>query len=529
MALTEAQEREKQKHIKYWTDRETEAKKHYITDEKEYEKELHRIYEDMLDNVQKEIDSFYAKYANQNGLTLAEAKKRVSSLDVKKYERKAKRFVAMKDFSKHANDSLRLYNATMKINRLEMLKANIGLELISGHDELEKFMGKILQGRTMEELERQAGILGKTIKNNAQTANAIVNASFHNAKFSDRVWMYQDLLKNELNNLLQSGLIAGKNPRVLAAEIKKRFDVKTSDAERLMRTELARVQTEAQKQAFERNGFTMYTFLALGDACPICADINGNHYKVADMMPGLNAPPMHPHCRCSTAAYEDTDDYNEWLEFLANGGTTEEYERRKTKSEELTNRRKERMAARKAQTARKQQNATNMFGEEIVFDESITTNARQIINKLAEEYETRLRTVKNGALSKKAAGIVDIGGNMYLSSRKSETPIHEFAHSIAMEETEKLGLTDNKAFWKEIKKVHRQYKKDVGDDATRWISSYEHSSKGHNEFLAEAFTHAKAREMGIDLTKHYGSDYTYSQQVLDIVDKYFKKKLNNRN
>lgn len=294
MALTRAQEKQKAKHIKYWRDREEEAKKHYITDEAEYSKELQKIYDNMLDNVQKEIDSFYMKYAKKEGLTLAEAKKRVSSLDVKKYERKAKRFVAMKDFSKHANDSLRLYNATMKINRLEMLKANIGLEMIAGHDELEKFMESILKGRTMDELERQAGILGKTIKNNAQTANAIVNASFHNAKFSDRIWMHQDLLKNDLHKLLQSGLIAGKNPRVLAKDIKQRFEVKTSDAERLMRTELARVQTEAQKQSFEANGFTMYTFLALGDACDICKDINGNHYKVADMMPGLNAPPMHP-------------------------------------------------------------------------------------------------------------------------------------------------------------------------------------------------------------------------------------------
>jgi SPP1 gp7 family putative phage head morphogenesis protein len=109
--------------------------------------------------------------------------------------------------------------------------------------------------------------------------------------------MYQDLLKNDLDTLLQSGLISGKNPRVLAADIKKKFDVKTSDAERLMRTELARVQTEAQKQSFERNGFSMYTFIVNSGCCPICEGIakeNGGHYKVADMMPGLNAPPLHP-------------------------------------------------------------------------------------------------------------------------------------------------------------------------------------------------------------------------------------------
>jgi SPP1 gp7 family putative phage head morphogenesis protein len=294
MALTEAQKKQKAKHIKYWRDREEEQLKHNITDEKEYEAELKRIYENMLDACQKEIDAFYGRYAKQNNITLAEAKKAVSELDIKAYERKAKRYVKDKDFSKEANEEMRLYNLTMKVNRLEMLKASIGLELIAGHDELQKFMGKILQGRTEDELKRQAGILGKTIKNNAQTANAIVNASFHNATFSDRVWTYQDLLKNELGNLLQSGLIAGKNPRVLAADIKKRFDVKTSDAERLMRTELARVQTEAQKQSFERNGFTMYTFIANGNCCPICENINGEHFKVADMLPGKNAAPMHP-------------------------------------------------------------------------------------------------------------------------------------------------------------------------------------------------------------------------------------------
>lgn len=138
-----------------------------------------------------------------------------------------------------------MYNLTMKVNRLEMLKANIGLELVPGHDELNNFMGGILKGRTEEELRRQAGILGKTIRNNAQLANAIPKASFHNATFSDRIWMNQTLLKNELEKLLTSGLIQGKNPRVLAREIRKKFDVSAYNAERLMRTELARVQTAA--------------------------------------------------------------------------------------------------------------------------------------------------------------------------------------------------------------------------------------------------------------------------------------------
>lgn len=313
----------------YWSKREAEALKHYITDEKEYDKQLKKIYSDMLDACQNEINAFYGKYAAKEGITLAEAKKRVSKLDIAAYERKAKRYVKDKDFSAKANEEMRLYNATMKINRLEMLKANIGLELISGHEELEKFMAGILQDRTEEELKRQAGILGKTVKNNAQKANAIVNASFHNAKFSDRIWMYQDLMKADLSKQLESGLIQGKNPRVLARDLKKTFNTSTFNAERLMRTELARVQTEAQKQSFERNGFEEYEFIVNAGCCDICQGLSGKHFKVEKMMPGENAPPMHPHCRCSTAAYSDRKEYEEWLDFIEKGGTTEEYNRRK--------------------------------------------------------------------------------------------------------------------------------------------------------------------------------------------------------
>lgn len=297
----------------------------------------------MLDACQSQINAFYGKYADKEGISLSEAKKRVRELDIKAYERKAKRYVAEKDFSPQANEEMRLYNATMKINRLEMLKANIGLELIDGHDQLEKFMSGILKDRTMDELKRQAGILGKTVRNNAQKAHAIVNGSFHSGTFSDRIWQYQDLMREDLGRLLQTGLIQGKNPRAITKDLKKYWygaDPKTGGGavycmERLMRTELARVQTEAQKQSFERNNFDEYEFIANGGCCPICQALHGKHFKVSKMMPGENAPPMHPQCRCSTAAYSDRKEYEEWLDFLDKGGTTEEFKKKKAKEEHI--------------------------------------------------------------------------------------------------------------------------------------------------------------------------------------------------
>lgn len=316
----------------YWKNREAEQRKHDIKDEQEYRKHIEEIYQNMIDEIEKEINGFYGKYARKEGITMAEAKKRAAKLDIEAYGRKAAKYVKEKNFSKQANAEMRLYNLTMKVNRLELLKAQIGLEMVAGFDELQKYYDEKLTDRTIAEFERQAGILGKTIQDNAKAANAIVNASFHNATYSDRIWMYQNMLKNELSSLLQTGLIQGQHPRKLATHLRKRFGVSQSNAERLLITEMARVQTEAQKQSFERNGFEEYTFLALGTACPICRVLDGKHFKVSKMMSGTNAPPMHPNCRCSVAAYEDSEDYEEWLDYLSKGGTTEEWNKLKRKS-----------------------------------------------------------------------------------------------------------------------------------------------------------------------------------------------------
>ena len=280
----------------YWKNREEQNLRSNLKEEEEYVKEINRIYDRMMVQITKEINDFYVKYAKKEGITISEAKKRVKKLDINAYAEKAKKYVKEKDFSDEANEEMRLYNLTMKVNRLELLKAQIGLELVDNFNDLQKYFDEKLTKRTLDEFKRQAGILGKTLLDNEKAAHAVVNASFHNATFSDRIWLYQGLLKNDLYKLLQTGIVQGKNPRVLAADLVKKFDVSRYNAERLMRTELARVQTEAQKQSFERNGYDEYEYIACGksDVCDICKALDGKHFKVKDMMVGENAPPMHP-------------------------------------------------------------------------------------------------------------------------------------------------------------------------------------------------------------------------------------------
>ena len=174
-------------------------------------------------------------------------------------------------------------------------------------------------------------------------------------------------------------------------------------------------------------------------------------------------------------------------------------------------------------------NPTNVNGEIIQFNwkdkNQLREKQQEIISDLSNEYRTRLQKVTTGA--KQSAGNVDMSGAvMRLSDSHVNTAVHEFAHTLANSAADKYGLTNDADFWKEIKKIQREYHRDVDktSDTSRWISSYEHSSRSVDEFFAEAFTQAKMSKLKLELPPKYGADLTYSNKVLEVVDKYFNKK-----
>lgn len=77
--------------------------------------------------------------------------------------------------------------------------------------------------------------------------------------------------------------------------------------------EVAIKQILAQRDSMRRNGFKEYEFIANKNCCEICAALNGKHFHISKLKIGLNAPPMHAGCRCSIAAYENSADYEAWL------------------------------------------------------------------------------------------------------------------------------------------------------------------------------------------------------------------------
>lgn len=298
----------------YWRKREQDHIKNQIKNDAEIAKRIRANQDAALEEIELLIQAFYARYAGKEGISMSDARKRVRKADVERYAKKAKRYVKDRTFTATANEEMRLYNATMRINRLEMLKHDIRLEIIAMASDEEWILDQSLTEAVRVEYERQSGILGETVTANAKKIDTIVNSSFQNAAWSERLWSNQDALRLEIEKQLNRGIVQGLNPRGLARELRKSIDSSISNSERLMRTEVARVQSDVFKDSLDQANFEQYEFISEPDACPICKALDGEIFKKSAMEIGTNMYPMHPNCRCSTAAYMDREAFWEEVE-----------------------------------------------------------------------------------------------------------------------------------------------------------------------------------------------------------------------
>src|SRR5690625_8018031 len=102
---------------KYWREREIKNIKHKKKLDKRLAERLQRKYIEVKDEITKEINAFYGRYASKEGITTEEARKRVAQIDIDKYKRKAKKYVKERNFSDRANEEMRLYKVTMRRRR----------------------------------------------------------------------------------------------------------------------------------------------------------------------------------------------------------------------------------------------------------------------------------------------------------------------------------------------------------------------------------------------------------------------------
>ena len=291
----------------YWKKRELANQLNQIKDEKETMSQIEKNFVLTLADVEHQIKVFYERYSKTEGISIEEAQKRVSEHDVKAFQKKAKEYVKNKDFSPEANAELKLYNATMRINRLELLKAEINLHLTNLTEENNKEITDHLEKLGKTEYARQAGILDTELRYSKEGIKAVVNSDYKYGNFSKTLWTNQKALMNTIEVMLRRAIIQGGNSTELVGRLRKQFDVGVYEAKRLLVTEAARVQGDVQIDSMEQAGYEEYVYISEPTACDICKPLDGQHFKIKDREVGVNYYPMHPFCKCSSAAYYDSE------------------------------------------------------------------------------------------------------------------------------------------------------------------------------------------------------------------------------
>lgn len=266
------------------------------------DKILTKIYQESFDRMQKEIDGFYMRYASKEGLTKQEAMKKASEMDVKKFADKAAQAVKEKDFSHATNEWLKVYNLKMKVSRLELLKAELALEIQNLTAEVNEVFDKARIDEYLNEYKRQAGILGISSSGAKKRMQGILDADFYGQTFSERVWgnlglratLQKDVF-GSLNRVFTDMMGYKKEMKRLSSK----YGTSEQNAKRLLKTEIARINSDTQLTMLKDNDFTHLIYVAEVGACKICAPLDGKAIPIDEAEKGVNMYPMHPNCRCS--------------------------------------------------------------------------------------------------------------------------------------------------------------------------------------------------------------------------------------
>ncbi|MGO4061922.1 polymorphic toxin type 50 domain-containing protein [Staphylococcus pseudintermedius] len=291
----------------YWLERAQQAIQSETLEDAAKVAEIERIIAMMIADIYKNLLAYYGKLATAEGIDWREAKQIVDKFDVEAFQMQAKAYVENKDFSDKANKELKRYNTAMYVNREQLLKHELGLIVTKAYAEQAKVVNHHLQDSVTRTLKHQAGILGADVHVKQSDVEAIVYSNFGKLNWSERLWNNQDGLRKDVERMASHVMLRGRHPYEFVPEIRKKQKQTVANTKRLLITEAARVQTEAQKLHYlETMGDDAeYEFVAKRDekTSKICRHYDKKVFKVKDMVPGVNAPPMHPHCRSTTVPY----------------------------------------------------------------------------------------------------------------------------------------------------------------------------------------------------------------------------------
>ena len=141
---------------------------------------------------------------------------------------------------------------------------------------------------------------------NEQVAKQVANQIWcaDGKSWNQRIWKNLDYLRQTLEEGLIECAVTGKKTSELKKRLMERFNVTYNQAENIVRTEMAHVETQAALDKYKASGTQKVRIIVDPDerTCDICAKKDDELVDISIANPGKNCPPFHPRCRCAIAA-----------------------------------------------------------------------------------------------------------------------------------------------------------------------------------------------------------------------------------
>lgn len=279
--------------------------------------EMEKQYKAAQNELEAQIARWYQRFADSNGISLAQAKQWLKGQDLAEFKWDVKEYIKYgKENAINGAWMQELENASSKfhISRLEALQIQTQNSLETMFAQQMGTMKKALSDvyasgyyHTAYAVQQGFG-LGWDVAglDQAQIEKVLSKPwAVDGYNFSTRIWNGKTKLIGEVHNELSKNLLTGADPQKAIDSLAKKMGTSKSNAGRLVMTEQAYFSSAAQKDCFNDLDVEEYEIVATLDShtSDICRSLDGRVFKMSDYKPGVTAPPFHVYCRSTTAPH----------------------------------------------------------------------------------------------------------------------------------------------------------------------------------------------------------------------------------
>ena len=304
----------------YWKKRQARLMYSRMEDSEKTAREVAKYYQAASEDLNRRIENIYSRFQSKHGLSDAEARRMMESIaDPVDFELWMRRLQRMKSSDPGYADLLAelespAYQA--RIRRLQELQKQLDSTMQDLYQQEKRIStahyaaeAENSYNHTVYDVQRQVGYQFSFATMDEKMLNDLIHSKWSGANYSKRIWDHTRKLAQDVKEQMVIGMITGKTEHDMASELAERYRVGAFEARRLIRTESCFVSNAAQEKAYEECGAEAYEYIATLDSRTDeeCGALDGKVFPLNSMQPGLNAPPMHPFCRCTTAIHLDDE------------------------------------------------------------------------------------------------------------------------------------------------------------------------------------------------------------------------------